>query len=77
MSKRIVFTEKQIQEIIRDYSNGKTIKNISKSYNVSDNTIRRLLKKNNISLFSRIRKSLIRSFCLSSINEGILLQLAR
>ena len=50
MSKKIIFTEKQIQEIINNYSNGETIKNISKIYNVSNDTIRRLLKKNNITL---------------------------
>lgn len=50
MPRKINYTEKQIQDIIAKYSNKESIKNIAEQYGVSTDSIRRLLKKNNIQL---------------------------
>ena len=46
----IDWSEEQLKYILTEYKNGSTIAKLSKDFNVDNATIRRLLKKNNISL---------------------------
>lgn len=50
MPKKIIYTQEQIQDIVAKYSIGESVKNIATQYQVSADSIRRLLKKNNIQL---------------------------
>lgn len=48
MRKRIQFNETQVKDIIERYKSGESVLAISKIYDVSNNTIKRLLDKHNI-----------------------------
>ena len=49
MGKKIIFSEKQIKDIIKMYEDN-SITSIAKKYNCSNQTITRLLEKQNIEL---------------------------
>lgn len=53
MGKKIIFSENQINEIIQKYQNGYGCTSICKDYGVGQQTINRLLKKNNINITNR------------------------
>lgn len=48
MGKKIIFTNEQINEIIKRYENGESCLKIGEVFNVNNKTIRKLLDKNNI-----------------------------
>ena len=54
---KVHFTEKDHTDIINLYTGGMYAKDIAKKYNVSGETILRILKKHNIEIKRYIRKS--------------------
>lgn len=53
MGKKITFSEEQIKNIVERYNNGDSCPKIGQDYNVSPQTINRLLCKNNIIISNR------------------------
>lgn len=53
LGKKIIFSQKQINEIIEKYQNGQSCTSICEDYGVSQQTINRLLVKNNVIVSNR------------------------
>jgi intein/homing endonuclease len=53
MPKKIIFSENQIKNIIERYQNGESCAKIGQDYNVKQQTINRLLHKNNVVVSNR------------------------